>query len=474
MAGKSEGVSRFLGSLQFTEQLGKNMPALSRARPDLVRGIEAGDQEAMLEAYRWIVSQGDRVTSPKGVRSLRKVDPESARQVEAWRAGDEEYIPVGEMAAKLDAPAESARQLELPMRSPEDEIRALIPATRSAPAAGEQAGSQSRALIPAPPRGLSVPPQRALTPAQGEIAAQFDRALSTDVDLPRLPSYPSGPGAPVGGGVNASRGLYFADEMMRSQSQRAAADLFSPEQGLRTDDGEYAYDVWLRSQMPESTAGNRARRSRWTYRDGDYIDAVDESLRRQPFVQRGADASAAEPPRRGFNWKPAAAAAAAGGGLYVATQRDDDEPALTSTAGTADLKAETSPPPAVATEEEPPVSEPAAPAMGPRERAHAMIKQLNDMRRAAGGEVPQAKAMMAEINRLLAESNQQRNAPGFDPQPRTDPHNQALRLTQELNDMRRRAGGEVPQAQAMMREIARLNAMGDEMVNNRTAGRRAG
>lgn len=40
--------------------------------------------------------------------------------------------------------------------------------------------------------------------------------------------------------------------------------------------------------------------------------------------------------------------------------------------------------------------------------------------------------------------------------------------------MRRRAGGEVPQAQAMMREIARLNAMGDQMVNNRTAGRRAG
>ena len=82
--------------------------------------------------------------------------------------------------------------------------------------------------------------------------------------------------------------------------------------------------------------------------------------------------------------------------------------------------------------------------------------------------------MMAEINRLLADSNRQRNAPGFDPQPRTDPHNQALRLTQELNDMRRRAGGEVPQAQAMMREIARLNALGDQMVNNRTAGRRAG
>lgn len=417
MAGKSEGVSRFLGSLQFTEQLGKNMPALSRARPDLVRGIEAGDQEAMLEAYRWIVSQGDRVTSPKGMRSLRKVDPESARQVESWRAGDEEYIPVGEMAAKLDTPTESARQLELPMRSPEDEIRALIPATRSGPGVpvGSPYGGPSTDMIPAPLRGLPapggmVPSQRAMTPAQGAIAEQFDRALSTDVDLPGLP-------------------------------------------GPRP-----RYRVW--QDPPRRLEGE-----------------VDNGLPRIRVID-------AEPPRRGFNWKPAAAAAAAGGGLYVATQRDDDEPALTSTAGTADLKAETSPPPAVATEEEPPVSEPAAPVkdarepaapvMGPRERAHAMIKQLNDMRRAAGGEVPQAKAMMAEINRLLAESNRQRNAPGFDPQPRTDPHNQAMRLTQELNDMRRRAGGEVPQAQAMLREIARLNALGDQMVNNRTAGRRVG
>jgi hypothetical protein len=398
MAGKSEGVSRFLGSLQFTEQLGKNMPALSRARPDLVRGIEAGDQEAMLEAYRWIVSQGERVTSPKGMRALRKADPESARQVEAWRAGDEDYIPVGDMAAKLDAPP--SRQLELPMRSPEDEIRALIPTTRRGPGVpvGPPSGGPSTGLIPAPLRGLPAPEsQRALTPAQGAIAAQLDRALSTDVDLPGLPG---------------------------------------PRPRVR---------VW---QDPPRRL------------DGD----VGEGLPRIRVID-------AEPPRRGFNWKPAAAAAAAGGGIYLMSPREEEEPALTSTAGTADLKAETSPPPAVATQEEAPV---APPAMGPRERAHAMIKELNDMRRAAGGEVPQARAMMAEINRLLAESNQQRNAPGYDPQPRTDPHNQALRLTQELNDMRRRAGGEVPQAKAIMREIARLNALGDQMVNQRTAGRRVG
>lgn len=423
MAGKSEGVSRFLGSLQFTEQLGKNMPALTRARPDLVRGIEAGDQEAMLEAYRWIVSQGDRVTSPKGMRALRKADPQAAKQVDAWRAGDEDYIPVGDMAEKIDAPP--ARQMELPMRSPEDEIRSLIPMTRSGPGVpvGDAYGGPSRALIPAPLRGLPAPSQGAITPAQGEIAAQFDRALMED--------------------------------MRRSQSQDAYKKLFGPVNPAFTWSGESGFDVWLRDALE---SGGPARR---------LAGEVDDGMPRIRVIDE-------QPPRKSFNWKPAAAAAAAGGGLYVATQRDDDSPAIDSTAGTADLKAETSPPPAVATEEEPPVSEPAAPAMGPRERAHAMIKELNDMRRAAGGEVPQAREMLAEINRLLAESNKLRNAPGYDPQPRTDPHNQALRLTQELNDMRRRAGGEVPQARSMLREIARLNAMGDQMVNQRTAGRRTG
>jgi hypothetical protein len=44
-----------------------------------------------------------------------------------------------------------------------------------------------------------------------------------------------------------------------------------------------------------------------------------------------------------------------------------------------------------------------------------MIDKLNQMRREAGGEVPQAKAMMAEINRFLDLSNKQRNAPENDP-----------------------------------------------------------
>lgn len=44
-------------------------------------------------------------------------------------------------------------------------------------------------------------------------------------------------------------------------------------------------------------------------------------------------------------------------------------------------------------------------------QAHAIIADLNARRRRAGGEVPEAPAMMAEINRLLELGNRARNAP---------------------------------------------------------------
>lgn len=98
-------------------------------------------------------------------------------------------------------------------------------------------------------------------------------------------------------------------------------------------------------------------------------------------------------------------------------------------------------------------------------QARELINQLNDMRRQAGGEVPEAQGMMQEINRLLAMSDNQRNAPGYQPTMPTDYHGEAQRLIQQLNDMRRKAGGEVPQAQQIMAEVRRLQAMGDRMRN---------
>ncbi len=74
--------------------------------------------------------------------------------------------------------------------------------------------------------------------------------------------------------------------------------------------------------------------------------------------------------------------------------------------------------------------------------------------------------MMQEINRLMALSNQRRNA--MTPQQAqgsSDPHVQAQALIAKLNDMRRQAGGEVPQAQQIMGEVRRLQALGDQRRN---------
>ena len=100
-------------------------------------------------------------------------------------------------------------------------------------------------------------------------------------------------------------------------------------------------------------------------------------------------------------------------------------------------------------------------------QARELMNKLNAMRRQAGGEIPEAPQMMAEINRLLGMSNQQRNAPGYQPAMPTDHHGQAQMLLQKLNAMRMEAGGEVPEAQQIMAAVRRLQAMGDQMRNAR-------
>jgi hypothetical protein len=136
---------------------------------------------------------------------------------------------------------------------------------------------------------------------------------------------------------------------------------------------------------------------------------------------------------------------------------------LTSTDGTADLVEESRPAPKV---EALPAKPAAAAPVSPRDQAQALIAKLNKMRRDAGGEVPEAPQMMAEINRLLAMSNQSRNAmTQQQAQGSQDPHIQAQALIAQLNQMRQQAGGEVPQAQQIMAEVRRLQAMGDQKRN---------
>jgi hypothetical protein len=100
-------------------------------------------------------------------------------------------------------------------------------------------------------------------------------------------------------------------------------------------------------------------------------------------------------------------------------------------------------------------------------QARELMGKLNAMRRAAGGEVPEAKQMMAEIDRLLGMSNEQRNSPSYKPAMPTDYHAEAQRLLQDLNARRMEAGGEVADTQKVMAEVRRLQAMGDQMRNAR-------
>jgi len=101
-----------------------------------------------------------------------------------------------------------------------------------------------------------------------------------------------------------------------------------------------------------------------------------------------------------------------------------------------------------------------------------MIDDLNARRRAAGGEVPDAPETMKKINSLLAMSNEQSAAAsrGDIPVQGNGPREQAQKILAQLNAMRRQAGGEVPQAGQMMAEVRRLQAMADKQANARRSG----
>jgi hypothetical protein len=188
---------------------------------------------------------------------------------------------------------------------------------------------------------------------------------------------------------------------------------------------------------------------------GQEINATNDAAR----AARAADAERSQGVREGLGELGAAAATVGIGAGLSSMYPSGESPAqgdMTDTSGTEDLAAESSPPPET----------PEAPA-DYSFQAREMMGKLNAMRRAAGGEVPEAKQMMAEIDRLLAMSNQQKNAPSYKPPMPTDYHGEAQRLLQDLNARRMEAGGEVADTQKVMAEVRRLQAMGDQMRNAR-------
>lgn len=320
-------------------QVTPHMGRLVKENPELAARIEAGDPEAVQEAYRWVVAN-------QGFENVPTSKP--------------------------------GRKVELPI-PPKDPGTAMIPYGKRGPGVLVGEARTTPQSSPFQPRGTLSVQQK---PAPEIIAAEFDKAIGAYRPReagglipysPRIPEVRAWPTAP------------------------------------RTD-------------IPGSLAGK-----------------LGEAVKR---------------------YAPLAAAAV--GGVAVDRMLREPEPAanaLTSPSTNEDLVEETRPAPKV-------YAEPAVEDMGPPDysaQAKQLIEKLNAMRRKAGGEVPEAPAMMKEIQRLLDLSNQQRNAPTYRPRTESgDPGEQAIVLMQDLNRRRQQAGGEVPDAPRVLAEIRRLQRLSDE------------
>lgn len=173
----------------------------------------------------------------------------------------------------------------------------------------------------------------------------------------------------------------------------------------------------------------------------------------------------------------AAGAAGLGGAAYYMTRpgerptagAEDDAQVLTS-GGEADLAEETRPAPKVAATPARPEPTVVQAPTDPSLQARNLINRLNDMRRAAGGEVPEAPAMMREINRLLALGDQVRRATYV-----AAPQDEAGRLRQQAQGMidqvnqmyRQGMTPNSPQVQRIMAQVRQLQARADDLRNRR-------
>jgi len=306
------------------------------------------------------------------------------------------------------------------------------------------------------------------------------------------------------------------DDMRASQERYGTSYLFSPQRGGTSVDGTKLFDDVINANMPEGPTLSRPAAAEdfelgsplWHQLDKGY--RANDNLRRgrTPNLRnqdpqlariagqelnstnsaaratRAADAQRAQGMREGLGELGAAAATVGIGAGLSSMYPSGETPTqgdMTDTSGTEDLAAESRPAPSVEPDMPPDEQEFAdrfkrqylareAKRNAPVDysfQARELMGKLNAMRKAAGGEVPEAKQMMAEIDRLLGMANQQKNAPGYKPAMPTDYHGEAQRLLQDLNARRMEAGGEVADTQKVMAEVRRLQAMGDQMRNAR-------
>lgn len=326
---------------------------------------------------------------------------------------------------------------------------------------------ESRGLVPLGERGLIPAPSRGLVPQERGLIPQ-ERGLSTIPDAPRQPRLEGPEQLRIEGpeqlrieGPTQPR-LESPDVVAERRAMDDLARAIEADARRRgvPPDGDYRFDPSQRRRGGGKGGGGQGSGGKGGGGKGGGGNGG------------GGKGGGGPTPggKGGINWKKAAgvAAATAAGAAAIKLGLDAMWPLLGRRDGgplTADLAAEQNPPPAVMTKEPEPIR---PPALSPREQAHQMIKDLNERRRKSGGEVPEAPQMMREINRLLGQSNQAAASVSRGEQAESvggDYHAQARQVLARLNEMRRQAGGEVPQARQMMAEVTRLQRLGDAQRN---------
>jgi hypothetical protein len=400
--------------------IAKNMAGMD---PALAARVRAGDPEATLEAYQSIVASGGRM--PARQMELPMGDGPPPNDLRATFGDQANWEETGRIAEGIIG--------ERPMGMiPYGQRGPGVPGDLSGPGVRQP---QETGMILAPPRGLPAPGQRRLGYSGGGSGSLTGPGVPLDVsdDVARA-------AMPDFSGVTRGSALMEPDF---SAGSPLSLDMQAAKR--RYDSLRYNRMPNLRNQNPQLTriAGDGIRTKNAARQDGMARDAE--------FSQNA----------RGL-------AAAGAGGLAVIGAANMAPDLMFGPDDTAGLAEESRPIPSV---EATPDEEPAMPApdMPPDYsfQARELMNELNAMRRQAGGEVPEAPQMMAEINRLLGMSNQRRNAPDYQPAMPTDYHGEAQRLLQKLNQMNSEMGGMSPETPKIMAEVRRLQAMGDQMRNAR-------
>lgn len=446
------------------EQIEANLPALSQIDPQLAARLQQRDPQAMMEAYQMIARADGTLAAPRQMELPLSDDPVEAIRALIPFGSRGPGVPVGQPMGpgmrgdNLATHKALIKSWPLPPEFEADDVMAYIDEF------SPQQQQYLRALEADDWLGFDYPSQAATAGLSGDAPRNFD--MSEPLMAARqslINTHVRGPGTArdVRGDMIPAplRGLPFTPSqparIMGPQEQIAAQfdrALGVPERGLSVPDRPMAV-----TELPPSPQIMR----------GESLGVPDDGIPRAPRSTN----SVTPPPKRPSKLRDVAAAgaAAAGGAALI------DMMAPIELGGEADLANETTPVPKVeATPEKP---EPTVLQAPPQPvdyslEARKLIDQLNNMRRAAGGEVPEAPAMQREIQRLLDLGNKTRKAT-YVAAPQDDAgrlYQQAQGLIDQVNQMYRQGmTPNSPQVRQIMAKVRQLQSQGDAIRNRRSA-----